>query len=117
MQFEVYQILVPTIGLFSIGMTLRSHFNGDNTVFESFFWIVFWIGVSLIAVFPDATTIFLSRVLGIKDNVNAIIFIGLAASFFIHFRTFAVIKKQNRVITDLIRKIALELKKDNRDQS
>ena len=117
MQFEVYQILVPAIGLFSIGMTIRSHLNGDNTVFESLFWVVFWIGVSLVAVFPDATTNFLSRALGIKDNVNAIIFIGLAASFFIHFRTFAVIKKQNRVISDLVTKIALVLIKDYRDQS
>lgn len=108
MNFEVYQILVPVISILSIGMTFKSHKRGENTIFESFFWIVFWLGVSLIALFPDITTIYLSRVLGIKDNVNAVIFIGLAASFFIHFRTFNTIKQQNKTITELIRKIALD---------
>jgi hypothetical protein len=107
MNFEVYQLLVPLIGVFSISMTIKSHRAGDNTVFESFFWIFFWIGVSLVAIFPDYTTGRLSRLLGIKDNVNAIIFIGLAVSFFIHFRTFGIIKQQNQTITQLVRKIAL----------
>jgi len=117
MQFEVYQVLVPLIGLFSIGLTLRSQLIGENTVFETFFWILIWVGICLVALFPDTTTNFLSRALGIKDNVNAIIFIGLAASFFIHFRTFTVIKRQNRTITELVRKIALKMEKDKENPS
>ncbi len=112
MKFEVYQILVPIISLVAIAMTVKSHTKGENTMFESFFWIVFWMGVSLIALFPDLTTNYLSKLLGIKDNVNAVIFIGLAASFFIHFRTFNIIKLQNKTITELVRKIALELDRE-----
>ncbi|TVQ43176.1 MAG: DUF2304 domain-containing protein [Saprospirales bacterium] len=104
---EVYQILVPLIALFAITLTLISHFKGQNTLFESFFWVLLWLGIAVVAIIPDEITNALSHALGIKDNVNAIIFIGLAASFFIHFKTFSVIKEQNRVITKLVRKISL----------
>ncbi len=104
---EVYQILVPLIALLAISLTLISHFKGLNTLFETFFWILLWLGIAAVALMPDVITTALSAALGIKDNVNAIIFIGLAASFFIHFRTFAVIKQQNREITKLVRKITL----------
>ena len=115
MSFEVYQILVPIISIVAITMTFKSHLNGDNTMFETFFWIIFWLGISLIALFPDFTTNYLSQLLGIKDNVNAVIFIGLAASFFIHFRTFHIIKLQNKTITELVRKIALELDREKKN--
>ncbi|WP_339611921.1 DUF2304 domain-containing protein [uncultured Planktosalinus sp.] len=111
MNFEVYQIIVPLIGLFSIGLTLKSHRGGNNTLFETFFWVLFWLGVCILAIIPDQITFFLSDLLGIKDNVNAIIFIGLALSFFIHFKTFVTIKRQNKQITDLVRKTALEIEK------
>jgi hypothetical protein len=111
MNFEVYQIIVPIIGLFSVVLTIKSHTEGNNKLFETFFWILFWLGISILAIIPDQITFFLSDLLGIKDNVNAIIFIGLALSFFIHFKTFVTIKKQNKQITDLVRKTALEIEK------
>lgn len=108
MKFEVYQIIVPIIGLLVIAMTVRQHLLGKNTFFETSFWIAFWIFVSLIAIFPDPITVFISKTLGIKDNINAIIFTGLALSFFIHFNMFMIIKKQNRTITELVRTIAIQ---------
>ncbi len=105
--FEVYQILVPLIAFLAISLTVMSHLRGQNTLFESFFWVLLWLGIAVVAIIPDEFTNALSRALGIKDNVNAIIFIGLAASFFIHFKTFSVIKQQNHVITELVRKISL----------
>jgi hypothetical protein len=105
---EVYQVLVPAIALFAIILTIKSHKSGSNSLFESFFWISLWLGIATVALIPDFITNALSRILGIKDNVNAIIFIGLAASFFIHFKTFNVIKRQNKTITDLVRKISLK---------
>lgn len=111
MNFEVYQVIVPIIGLFSIILTIKSHKKGNNTLFETFFWVLFWLGVSLVAIIPDQITFFLSDLLGFKDNVNAIIFIGLALSFFIHFKTIVTIKKQNKQITELVRKTAFEIEK------
>ena len=108
MKAEIYQFVVPLVGLAGISITFRQYKRGFNTLFETFLWSSLWIFISVVAVFPDATTNFLSKTIGIKDHINAIIFIGLAISFFINFRLFNSLKKQNKIISDLIRKIALQ---------
>jgi hypothetical protein len=105
---KFYQVIVPLIGLMGILFTIRQFRNGINTLFESFLWTVLWFFISLVAIFPDAITLYLSRTIGIKDHINGIIFIGLAISFFLNFRLFNSFKKQNKVITELVRKIALD---------
>jgi hypothetical protein len=50
--------------------------------------------------------------LGIKDNVNAIIFIGLGLLFFLIFSLSSTVDRLERQITDLVREIA----KDNPQQ-
>ena len=108
MKIEFYQILVPLIGLTGSIISIRKYKAGDYTLFESFLWIMLWAFISFVAIFPDATTIYLSKSIGIKDHINAIIFIGLAISFFLNFRLFNSLKRQDKVVTDLVRKIAIE---------
>lgn len=68
------------------------------------------------AVFPDAITFFLSETIGIKDHINGIIFIGLAISFLLNFKLFDSLKKQNKILTDLVRKIALEKSLNSKEE-
>jgi hypothetical protein len=105
---RLYQIIVPLVGLVGIAFTLRQFRTGINTFFESALWTILWLFISLVAIFPDAITFFLSKSIGIKDHINGIIFIGLAISFFLNFKLFNSFKKQNKIITDLVRKIALD---------
>lgn len=108
MKTEIYQIIVPIVGIVAIIISVQKYNRGINTFFESSLWSVLWVFVSLVAIFPNATTMFLSKTIGIKDHINAIIFIGLAISFFLNFKLFNLIKKQNKTITDLVRKIAVK---------
>lgn len=107
MKFEVYQIIVPIIGISAIALTYREFRKGNNSLFELLMWGGFWAFISIVAIFPDPTTRFISHTIGIKDHINAIIFIGLAMSFFLHFRLFNTMKKQNASITELVRQIAI----------
>jgi len=108
MKIELYQIIVPLVGVTGALISIRYYRRGVYTLFESLMWNLLWAFISFVAVFPDATTIFLSKTIGIKDHINAIIFIGLAISFFLNFKLFNSIKKQNKVITELVRKLAIE---------
>jgi hypothetical protein len=105
---RIYQLIVPIVGIIGIFYTLNKFRVGINTLFESILWILLWLFISSVAIFPDATTLFLSKTIGIKDHINGIIFIGLAISFFLNFKLFNSFKKQNKIITDLVRKIAIE---------
>lgn len=117
MKFEIYQLVVPVVSIVGIIFTIRQFKSGINTLFESFLWSILWLFVSLVAVFPDATTVYLSKTIGIKDHINGIIFIGLAISFFLNFKLFNSFKKQNKIITDLVRKIAIDkqLQSENKE--
>jgi hypothetical protein len=113
MKFETYQLVVPLIGIAGIVWTIRQHQRGNNTLFETLLWCFLWIFISMVAIFPNKTTLFLSRTIGIKDHINAIIFIGLAISFFLNFRLFNSMKRMNRQMTELSRKMAIERKQQD----
>jgi hypothetical protein len=108
MRFEVYQFIVPIISIIGTALTVQHYRKGNNTLFETFLWSSLWIFIGLVAIFPNKTTLFLSKTIGIKDHINAIIFIGLAISFFLIFRMFNTIKKLDKQLTELVRKIAIE---------
>lgn len=117
MKFEIYQLVVPLVSLVGILFSIRQFKSGINTLFESLIWSMLWLFISLVAMFPDEITTFLSNSIGIKDHINGIIFIGLAISFFLNFKLFNSFKKQNKIITDLVRKIAIDkqLHKENKE--
>lgn len=108
MTLETYQIIVPVISIAGIILTINQYRKGNNTLFETLLWSALWTFIMLVALFPNKITIFLSKTIGIKDHINAIIFIGLAISFFINFRLFNAIKSMNRQLTELSRKMAIE---------
>lgn len=105
---HIYQIIVPLIAGLLIYLTIRQHLKGRNTLFEMLAWCFIWLLISLVAIFPDLVTDRLARVLGIKSNVNAFIFLSLGVLFFIQYNLFMAIKRQNRIISDMVRKIALK---------
>ena len=113
---KIYQLIVPLVGLIGILYTIRQFRTGINRFFESLLWILLWFFISSVAIFPDAITFFLSKSIGIKDHINGIIFIGLAISFFLNFKLFNSFKKQNKIITDLVRKIAIEKQKESENK-
>jgi hypothetical protein len=117
MKMEIYQVIVPVISLIGIALTVRQYKKGNNTLFETAMWICLWLFIATVAIFPNKTTLFLSRTIGIKDHINAIIFIGLAISFFLNFRMFNALKRMNGQITELVRKIAIDNEVKNQNKA
>jgi len=117
MKTEIYQIIVPIIAIAGIAISIRQYKKGVYTLFESALTNLFWIFIALVAVFPDPISVFIADSIGIKDHINGVIFLGLAFLFFLNFRLFNLLKKQNKVITDLVRKIAIDQakKKDKQE--
>lgn len=110
---QTYQIVVPLIALVFIYIVIHQHLKGRSSIIEAVFWSGFWIMVAAVALFPDQITFFFAHLLGIESNVNAIIFLALGILFFFQFHLFFQIKKQNRTITGLVRKVALEKEKQD----
>ena len=108
MQLEIYQWVVPIIGLFFIIRTTGQYARKKRSVRNAVIWVVFWLAVMLLAIIPNQISFKIADMFGIKSNVNAIIFAALGALVFFVFYLSATIERLEGQITDLVRRIALD---------
>ncbi len=108
MQFEIYQWLVPLIGIFYISRTIYQYTQHRRSAFGTAIWIFFWLAIMLLAIIPNAVSNKLALLLGFKSNVTAIIFVALGLLFLFVFYLSSTVERLEGQITELVRKIALE---------
>jgi hypothetical protein len=115
---HIYQIAVPLVAFGFIIFAIAQFAKGKSTVLEMITWVLIWGFIIAVAIEPDLITVYLANALGIKSNVNAFIFLSIGILFFIQYNFYISIKKQNRILTDLVRKIALrDAAKDEESKS
>ncbi|MEL6670154.1 MAG: DUF2304 domain-containing protein [Bacteroidota bacterium] len=107
MEIRLFQILIPTIGLLFVVTQIARQAKGKVTLRETILVAVFWIAVSAVAIFPDRISNFFAELLGIKDNVNAVLFLGIVTVLYFQFLLYNRYKGQQRQLTKLTRMIAL----------
>ena len=64
--------------------------------------------MSALAMFPDLISLSIAESLGIKSNINAVIFAWLGFLFIITYYQSSTIEKLEKQMTELVRKVALE---------
>ncbi len=112
MEIRIFQVVVPVLTLgFIINLILKYRKN-NATAYELGLGILFWVCLTLFAIFPDFISRRIARLFGIKSNINAILFFCIGILFFFQFKLFSIIKKQQKEITFLTRKIALKEKEE-----
>lgn len=117
MQF--YQWLVPIIALYYIYRLTVQYRANRRLAGSTIVWIVFWIISSFLALMPDLVSFKVANLLGIKSNINAVIFVALGFLFIFMFYLTAIIEKMERQFSDTIRHLALEnqrLKEEQQQQ-
>ena len=112
MQIEIYQWLVPLIGLIYIVRTVRQYIKKKRSVRNMVVWVVFWCTIILLAIIPNEISFKIAELLGFKNNVNAIIFVALGLLFLLVFYLSSTIERLETQITELVRKMALEEEED-----
>jgi hypothetical protein len=70
----------------------------------------------VVAALPNPISIKIAKILGFKDNVNAIIFVGLGLLFFMIFYLSNSIQRLERRLTLLVRELALEQQNHKDDE-
>ena len=107
MNIAIYQILVPIVCIFFIAKASSNFFRGKKTIRELMGWIAFWGGIMIIAIVPEITEQ-LALVLGIKSNVNALVFSLLGILSYISFKLLVISENQEQELTRLTRALALK---------
>ena len=107
MKFEIYQYIVPAVCLIFLVRISVQVKNKRRSVFSSIVWSIFWLTVGILALAPHLLSTFLAEVLGFRDNVHAVLFIGLGLALLIIFYLSSVIDKLETQLTNLVRTLAL----------
>lgn len=105
---EVYQFIAPSLALFYIFKILQELRNKKKFLFTSFLWLGFWLIIAVLGIVPHELSTKLAHLLGIKNNINAIIFVALAFVIILAFYLSAKIDSMERKITELVRQLALD---------
>lgn len=108
MQTEIYQWLVPIIGVFYIGRTIYQFRKNKRGLTSTLVWVIFWITVMLLAIIPNPVSFEIANLLGFKSNINAVIFVALGWLFLLVFYLSTTIDRLERKLTELVRKIAMD---------
>lgn len=115
-QFEVYQLIGPIISLYFIIRLSRQYFRNEKRMATVLIWMVFWIGVAVLAIIPNPVTFKIAELLGFRSNVTAIIFVSLAVLFLLVFYQSSQITKLEGQLTNLVREIAKEERREKTQQ-
>ena len=108
MEIRYFQIIIPIVALIIISLQLLEYSKKKSGVTESILVILFWVSITALSIFPDFFSDLIANVFGIKSNINAVIFLALGLLFFFQLRIFKMIKRQDRTLTELARKMALK---------
>jgi len=102
----MFQILIFVFSLFAIfSIFLRRQKDGLG-IRGTAFWILFWVGVDIVVLFPNSTTILANR-LGIGRGTDLVVYLSILTIFFILFRLNVKIEGVNRQITKVVRQKAI----------
>lgn len=103
----IYNDLGALIGIIAIIIGILRLKNGKMSIGMAALWIIIWVLVIWISIFPESTNLFASLT-GIGRGLDAVLIFGLILSFYLIFRMYSMIENMDREITLLVREIALQ---------
>jgi hypothetical protein len=108
MKVHLYQIVVVAIASVMLFQGIKEFAKRETgqTVLKLMVRLFVWGGMALIAVYPDFTY-YVSKIIGIQDNINAVLLTGFLFVFLIIFKLLSAIEKLEQNISELTRKDAL----------
>jgi len=105
--YMVYQILGTIIGITAIIISLFRFKKGRMSVGMFAFWMLIWIIVIIISIYPESTTFF-ANIIGIGRGLDLALILGLIGCYYLIFKVYSKIEGLEEDLTQLVREIALQ---------
>lgn len=104
------QIFGVLFGLFMLYLTFLHSKRKEFTIKESSFWIILWVAFILIVLLPNSLDFLIKEVLNISRRLDFFIIIGFMLLTGIIFYTYTIVRKNQKRLEAVVRKIAIEKK-------
>ena len=113
----LYSIIFPIISIIAIVWFLLRYLKEKNTLITTVLWTLFWIVVSLFAIFPNFSNSF-ARLFGITRGLDFIIIIVFAILVYSIFKLYNKVDKLEDDINKIVKDVALsnEITLDDKEE-
>lgn len=102
----LYSIIFPIISIIAIVWFLLRYLKEKNTLITTVLWTLFWIVVSLFAIFPNFSNSF-AKLFGITRGLDFIIIIVFAVLVYTIFKLYTKIDKLQDDVNKIVKEVAL----------
>ena len=102
----LYALIFPVIALVAIIWFISRYFKGKNSFLTVFLWSLFWIIVSLFAIFPNASMTF-ARFFGITRGLDFIIILVFVILFYTILRLYFIVDEMQNNLNKIVKELAL----------
>jgi hypothetical protein len=103
----IYQDVGALIGIIAIIIAVLRLKNGKMSLGMASLWILIWLIVIWVSIFPDSTNIF-ANLTGIGRGLDLVLILGLIVGYYLIFKMYGMIENMDKEITLLVREIALQ---------
>lgn len=107
MSLIIFQSLIILFALFTIVNIFRLRRQGALGIWGVLFWVLFWIGVSLVVLWPQGVQM-IARTFGIGRGSDFVLYISVITLFFLLFRLHIKIESIGREVTRVVRTKAID---------
>lgn len=105
----IFQLILIIFACFAIAKTSKQYRSQKVTVRWFVIWTLFWLVVIGVAITPESTDI-LANLVGVERGADLLVYIAVVVLSYAMYRVFVQLEKQNRELTELVRKIAIDSK-------
>ena len=102
----LYALIFHIISVIAIIWFITRYLKGKNSFATVVLWSIFWIVVSLFAIFPDISITF-ARLFGITRGLDFIIILVFVILFYTILKLYFIVDKMQNNLNTLVKEVAL----------
>ena len=107
---QLSQIVIVVFALFALSRAFLRYKDKNLSAGELVFWCIIWLLVVLVGLSPD-THSWVANMQGIGRPVDVLVYVSLMLLFYLIFRIYVKLDQQERAMTEVVRKVALNKRK------
>ena len=108
-----FQVIITIFVIYALYRVIIQFYSKEISRMEFFFWIIFWLSVLTIGVFPSIIN-YIANIIGVGRGVDVAIYFSILIIFYLIFKIFVRIDKIDKDLTKIVRKVSImeKTKKD-----
>ena len=113
----LYAFIFPIISIIAIVWFITRYIKGKNSFVTVLLWSLFWIIVSIFAIFPNSSITF-ARLFGITRGLDFIIILVFVILFYTILKLYFIVDKMQNDLNKIVKEVAInnEITLDDKEE-